>query len=385
MQIHLTEAAVRDIKFTTKGQQLYFDTKLSGFGLCVGTRSKTFILQRQIRFKTHRVKIGRYNTYTCAAARLRAKEIAYQIESGDFFTKADVVESLPSLHVLLVQYLKRLRIQKKPDTIEDFERIVHRNFADWLSKPADHVTEAMIAKRHSEIADQRGSHAANKAMRVLRSLFNQATELPSSFVNPVSILTKRKLWFDEAARETRLHEHQIQEWFSHLQSFPNDTMKDAIMFILLNGVRKSEALNLMWSDVDFVNLTFLLRDTKNRRDHKLPITSHTLSILRRLHALKVNDYVFASESSNSGHLINLRKAVDHANQLSNTNITIHDLRRTFTCAANKLNLSGYTIKRLLNHSVKNDVTSVYIPLDTDDLRQPLQSIADKLHSLGVSV
>lgn len=157
------------------------------------------------------------------------------------------------------------------------------------------------------------------------------------------------------------------------------------MFILLNGVRKSEALNLMWSDVDFVNLTFLLRDTKNRRDHKLPITSHTLSILHRLQALKINEYVFASESSNSGHLINLRKAVDHANQLSNTNITIHDLRRTFTCAANKLNLSGYTIKRLLNHSVKNDVTSVYIPLDTDDLRQPLQSIADKLHSLGVSV
>jgi integrase len=58
--------------------------------------------------------------------------------------------------------------------------------------------------------------------------------------------------------------------------------------------------------------------------------------------------------------------------------TLHDLRRTFTTTAERLDISPYTIKRLINHRLPSDVTAGYIVIHLDRLRKPLQAINDFL-------
>ena len=63
-------------------QRLYWDTELRGFGLLVGKRSRTFIVQKTIGGRSVRVTIGRLGAWTVAQARRRAREIIVQMDQG---------------------------------------------------------------------------------------------------------------------------------------------------------------------------------------------------------------------------------------------------------------------------------------------------------------
>ena len=56
--------------------------------------------------------------------------------------------------------------------------------------------------------------------------------------------------------------------------------------------------------------------------------------------------------------------------------TLHDLRRTFITAAERLDIPAYALKRLMNHKDPNDVTDGYIIFDVERLRGPMQKITD---------
>ena len=43
-------------------------------------------------------------------------------------------------------------------------------------------------------------------------------------------------------------------------------------------------------------------------------------------------------------------------------------------------LTRYLVKRLMNHSVRGDVTGGYIHVDTENLRGPMQAIADFVYA-----
>jgi integrase len=61
--------------------------------------------------------------------------------------------------------------------------------------------------------------------------------------------------------------------------------------------------------------------------------------------------------------------------------TLHDIRRTFLTTAEKLGLPYIVLKKLANHSGRNDTTFGYIVVDVERLREPMQKIADHLLSI----
>ena len=63
-------------------------------------------------------------------------------------------------------------------------------------------------------------------------------------------------------------------------------------------------------------------------------------------------------------------------EVSGVEFTLHDLRRTFT--AESLDISSYSLKRLLNHKNSNDVTAGYLVIDVERLRKPMQQITSYL-------
>ena len=88
-----------------------------------------------------------------------------------------------------------------------------------------------------------------------------------------------------------------------------------------------------------------------------------------------SDWVFTG-TGRSGHLNEPKKAIARVRAASGVNFTLHDLRRTFITVAEGMDISSYTLKRLLNHKNQRDVTAGYIVLNVERLREPMQRIAD---------
>jgi integrase len=102
---------------------------------------------------------------------------------------------------------------------------------------------------------------------------------------------------------------------------------------------------------------------------------HALLAERR-RANPTGEWVFPAESD-SGHLVEPKKWVAATVKSSGVQFTLHDLRRTFITIAESLDISAYTLKRLLNHrDGGRDVTGGYIVLDVERLRAPMQRICD---------
>jgi len=63
---------------------------------------------------------------------------------------------------------------------------------------------------------------------------------------------------------------------------------------------------------------------------------------------------------------------------SQVTFTLHGLRRTFITVAESLDISAYSVKRLVNPKMSNDVIAGYIIADVERLRAPMQKITGYL-------
>lgn len=142
-------------------------------------------------------------------------------------------------------------------------------------------------------------------------------------------------------------------------------------------MRRNEAANLKWADVDLKNKSLTISNTKNYQPLTLPLSSHLLTILENRKANALNDYVFPG-SGKTGILIEPRAQITKVMIASQVTFTLHDLRRTFITVAESLDVSAYAVKRLVNHKISNDVTAGYIVTDVERLRAPMQKVTDYL-------
>ena len=80
--LHLTRRSVDDIPHPKRGQVIYRDTMLLGFGVRVGAKSKTYIAEGQVNRRTRRVTIGRADLYPPETARRKARVVLGDMADG---------------------------------------------------------------------------------------------------------------------------------------------------------------------------------------------------------------------------------------------------------------------------------------------------------------
>ena len=100
------------------------------------------------------------------------------------------------------------------------------------------------------------------------------------------------------------------------------------VFLAESGCRLGEALKLQWSDVDLGAGTVTFRDTKNGRDHVMPLTQRTVEALREVGSIRVlgDDRVF--------RLVNHYKMWKRCLKRAGVPYRrIHDLRHSFASAS----------------------------------------------------
>ena len=77
---------------------------------------------------------------------------------------------------------------------------------------------------------------------------------------------------------------------------------------------------------------------------------------------------------NKHHLIDSDHVIQGVAKNSGCSFMLHDLRRTFLTVAERLALSYVVLKKLANHSGRNDTTFGYVVVDVERLREPMQRI-----------
>lgn len=266
--------------------------------------------------------------------------------------------------------------------------------------------------------------AADNCMRTLRAVLNYAFEDEDGgtpYINPVNILSsrKRKAWFKVDRRRTLIKNSDLPGWYKAVMGLDNDIMRDYLIFILFTGLRRQEAATLKWNQVDLQDGCFSLIGgltgiTKNKEPHTLPLSDYLHKLLtERKEGLKTelsearadlvdahklpkkqqqvihnrvvlaesrvaSPYVFPGEGK-TGFIVEPKRAIDAVTAATGITFSCHDLRRTFATLAESLDLSGYTVKALLNHKQQiGDVTGGYIIMNVDRLREPMQRITDAI-------
>lgn len=376
-QVKLNKSSIDKLIPPASGYSLLWDDVMPGFGLRItasGVRS--FIVQKRIGSKEHRATLGRYGILTPEQARREAQKFLGQVAQGADPISAKIKSRAES--VTLKEALKAYFESRplKPRTISDIQQ-AFKGFEDWENKPLSSITREMISKRHHKLGELSPARA-NLAMRYLRAVFNFAIAhytdkegQPFIADNPVRRLSQTRAWYRVDRRETVINPHQLKPWFNAVLSLSNVAARDYFLTIILTGLRRTEAMDLSWSDVDIKGRTLMVRDTKNHRDHTLPLSNYLLSILKARKASAEGEYVF---QSSKGRMQNLRYAQEAVIKDSEVSFTIHDLRRTFATIANSLEIPAYTVKMLLNHKMSGDVTAGYIIADVERLREPMKKI-----------
>lgn len=398
-KIRITAAAVRDLPQPSKGKQvLYVDETLQGFGLRVGATSRVFYVESRIAGRTRRVTIGPANVFTPDEARREAKKLLGKMAGGQDINaeRAEARARTITLAEALEAYLKGRAL--KENTAKSNRYMIERYFGDYLKRELKALSPAMLVGRFDKITAESGEATANGSFRVFRAVYNYARAATAANdgtytlpENPVRRVSDLRKWHRNRRKQTYLTDDLFPTFFAAVQSLTSDrhpehakTFADYIELILRTGLRRTEAATIRWRDVNFKNKTITIRDTKNHSDHCLPMSVQIFALIKRRHDESTGNFVFY-EPGPKGAIADPRHNLVKVQEAVGFPLGFHDLRRTFAVLADRLDLSAYALKRLLNHSQAGDVTAGYIVGNVDRLRDPMQRISDEIDRLAKAV
>lgn len=378
----LIKSVVEKFELTEKGQVFYWDDELPGFGMYIGTKSKTWCVQQRIGNKTKRVVLGKYPAMTAEQARNAAKKGIGELAAG-----IDTVQEKREKNIKAVTLGEVFTAfldsrQLKPKTVRDYNGVMNNIYPDWQKLPITDITRDAVERRHKKTGEERGEAYANLGARTLRSVLNYASAkyetgkglsiLPE---NPVKRISQTRSWYKVERRTGHLKPHQLQDWFDAVLSIDNDTIRDYLIFVLLTGTRKDESAKLQWNDVDLNDNSYMLRDPKNKRPIQLPLSDYLADMLTKRKANSSGAFVFPGDGAR-GYLVEPKRQLAKVIEKTGMPFAMHDLRRTFVTLAESLDISSFAVKALVNHKSGDDVTSGYIQLNVERLRKPMQTITD---------
>jgi len=229
-----------------------------------------------------------------------------------------------------------------------------------------------------------GKSTANRAYDSLRAMFNWAMSADGAHVfagpNPASGQTR----YQQLERERFLQPDELGPFFDALGAETNVTARDCILLKLLTGVRRNNTQEMRWADVNLQREEWRIGETKNGMPQTVPLVPEALAILtlRKLEA--EGPWVFPSEKSKTGHIVNTSKAWRRILERANlTDLRGHDLRRSIGSWQAREGASLVLIGRSLNH-IDPSSTKIYARLDMDPVRQSMtRATTSMFHAAGL--
>lgn len=164
-------------------------------------------------------------------------------------------------------------------------------------------------------------------------------------------------------------------------------LKPLFVVALETGLRKSDLLNLRWSQVDLAAGFIRLTMKKTKKWAVVPISQLCRAALDECrHRPVLSEFVFVTEEGRQVADITLRRAFLRAKRIANIarRFRFHDLRHSAACTLASMGVSLQVIQRILGHtSIK--MTERYVRVNDAAVAEARRALDTHNTSLGITM
>ncbi|MFZ4856324.1 MAG: tyrosine-type recombinase/integrase [Desulfuromonadaceae bacterium] len=406
-KIKFTKSKIDSLKFTDKGRVDYWDTDTKGLGLSVGARTKTFILQMDVKdstkksgYRTIKKNLGRYGddiTLEQAREKVRGgvdKETGeavlgerIKIKLGDSVSaKGCTVTLLELVKAYFLETKRRDGKERRARSAIVYRAAIEQHYAGWMPltlKEVNTLTPDIVLDKFQQI---KAPMAARNASVMLSAVLSYGmAKYPGTLKsNPLAILSSRHVNVMEKIKprhecliyDADKRRNDFQTFFNTIQVM-GKVRQELLLLTLYTGMRSSEASTLEWGNIDLENGELHIADTKNRQDLNIPLSRQAMAIVTRRKELaqESDKWVFPSDiKCKTGHA---SMKSDYLKKVTGLDLTIHALRRTFITVGRRLKRYEDT-DRLTNHVDSSMAGKHYDETDIEDLRETANMIGNEI-------
>jgi integrase len=382
--VRLTDRSIEALRPKAARYEVWDETR-KGFGLRVTPRGvKSFVWVYHFGGRPRRLTFGTYPRLSLATAGVKLAEakdlLAKGIDPGSrIVAERDAERHAETVEQLVASYLDRYVRVRKRSAAED-ERILRKDvLSRWAARKAKDITRRDIVKLLNEIVDRGAPIMANRALSILRRMFNFAVGQAIIDASPCDKVERPSA---ENHRERVLTEKEIRLLWHALETAPMEpNVRRILRLMLVTGQRRGEVMGIPIEEIDYEKRLWILpaARAKNRHEHVIPLSAPALEILTEV-APNEAGHLFPSKPTGRPYR---GQSIDHATRylfeprpiskgrkqpqrapapppLAGTmeRFTPHDLRRTVATRMRELGISRGDVKMVLNH-IETDVTARY--------------------------
>lgn len=297
---HLIDRTIRVLPAPATGSAITYDADVPGFGIRVTAKGvRSFILNYVVNGRERRMTIGRFPTWSATAAREEARSLRRKIEAKidpldeqeAQLRAAEAARAAPTVQDLFDRYSAEHLPHKALRAAADIKSMWQRIILPRLGSIKVHlVTPSDVDALHAEISATRPVRA-NRVVEVLRKAFNLAIRWGWRTDNPTSGVRRN----NEQPRARYLSPAEILRISEALSAHPETTSANAIRLLMLTGARRGEVLGARWDmfDLDTGVWTKPSAHTKQRREHRVPLSAAAVELLKMINAGSTGPFVFS--------------------------------------------------------------------------------------------
>lgn len=388
---------------------LFFDDRGDppGFGIRVGREkpdgsppTRTWVLQLDVRGKTRRWSLGRFPTLDLEAAREVARQHYITVKKGE--DPAEQKRARDAQAVTLAKAVEHhvarmLTRGDQPRSVQDMRGDAERYFgrvkggADWLDRELRSLTRLDCLELHARFSAERGKYAANRALRMLRAVYNTATRiydnLPS---NPVVSVE----FNPEDRKRSPLKYESLPAFWRAIGEIKNPVRADLVRLLMLTGLRSLDCRSIRFEEVNLGTEPMAFGDVLippgcihrpspkggTKKHFTIPLPEAALAIIRRRRddnpkLALAGPWVFPTigRDGKVTHVHNTEEDTLHEAFAYSP----HRLRDLWITASTECGVQMIHTKALANHSLPSsgDVTVGYVRPSIEALREATEKVA----------
>lgn len=344
----LTDVSVRALKGSDK-YETFFDTKVAGFGIRVGKKSKTWIVVRD-RSRAKQA-IGKYPDLSLADARTEAKKLlsitpeaktvlkTWATARDEFLTENYKSSSSRWPHVMKLMLTKH------------FKGLDHRQLADISDEDISGVLDKLKKTPSAQL----------HVYRAARAFLKWCTRPPRKYIKRSPMEGYEPPGKDKKGTRTLTDAELKAVW-----NASGKGSRVVVRLLILWGTRNEETtvLKRTWQVEDV--LTIPGEHTKNGRSHAIPVLPLAQTVLSD--RPDTGDYYFPGRYSNekplsAGSLNRMKREI--LEETGTKDWTLRDIRRTFRSNMARLKVPREICEVLINHAppILDEIYDRYDRLD----------------------
>jgi integrase len=356
------------------GRVYHYDTHEHTPGLCVcitANDTRTFYLYRWVKGRPERVRLGLVGELTVDQARTIAKEKIGLIARGiDPQQAKQEARAEPTFGELFTAYLEKYKKPRRPKSWEQDQNNFDLHLAQWKSRRLSEITRENVMDLHTRIGKDH-PYLANRLLALLSVMFNQARNvgIVHTGENPAEGVQR----FEEREREKYLAPDAMPKFFAALDELNTKVTADFFRMALFTGQRRANIQAMRWDQVDLNRGLWTIPDTKANRAHTVPLVDEAVKVLQDRRKATEGPWVFPSPLSDTGHLVEPKKAWKAVLNAAGLNgYRIHDLRHTLASWQAAAGTSLHIIGKGLGHS-QASTTRRYAHVGNSPIREAMGS------------